>query len=56
MSLLLPFVSLCIDIITIYSVNRVFEIIWLKAKIQQEQFKVKLFSTQQIMAIYFPLS
>ena len=28
----------------------------LKAKIQQEQFKVKLFSTQQVMAIVFPLS
>ena len=28
----------------------------LKAKIQQEQFKVKLFSTQQVMAIVIPLS
>ena len=30
--------------------------LFLKAKIQQEQLKVKLFSTQQIMAIVFPLS
>ena len=28
----------------------------LKAKIQQGQFKVKLFSTQQVMAIAIPLS
>ena len=30
-------------------------IVPLKAKIQQEQFKVKLFSTQQVMAIVIPL-